>query len=88
MNYLVFLAGVGKWQEVSKHICRYFELSLWLKAEGVLEIKWLHEKAPVPTEEELSEILSAIDIPSCQEKTRLLFENISRLSKETGEKEL
>ncbi len=88
MNYLVFLAGVGKWQEVSKHICRYFELSLWLKAEGVLEIKWLHEKAPVPTEEELSQILSAIDIPSCQEKTRLLFENISRLSKKTGEKEL
>ena len=85
INYTIFLAGVGKWQELSKLICRYFELSVLLKAEERLEILWLREKAPIPTQEELSKMLSCIDLPDCREKTRRFFERISRLSKEMGD---
>ncbi len=85
ISYAIFLAGVGKWDELSKLICRYFELSVLLKSEEMLEIMWLGKKVPIPTQEELSKMLSCIDLPDCTEKTRRLFERISRLSKEMGD---
>ncbi len=88
MNYSVFLAGLRKWQELSRHICRYFEIIEWLKKEDVLETKWLRENAPIPTKKELDDMLRLITTPDCEEKTRRLFERILRLSGKTKNQEL